>query len=182
MRISRFFVGVSFILFMYMNTDFNYAAVLLNRTVEVQNPYQGSPAIGPNLIKVGPEIEFLNWGGNGYNRLDILDDGFIYTSLQSVQRGSSPNLIQVADTLNVVGSFSSIQIASASPALNDPTRLYFEANKFWYDVGGIYTNAGDYVQVRITVNDPVPEPASVFTLTLLVSGFGVGYRRYNRIG
>lgn len=181
MHILKVLIGVLSVISMGVHAGYIHAAVLLNRTVEVQNPFHGSPAIGPNLITVGPEIELPNWGGNGYNQLDILDDGFTYTSLQSVQRGSSPNLIQVADTLDVIGSFSSIQIVAASPALNDPTRLYFEANKFWYDVGGIYTNAGDYVQVRITVSGAVPEPTSIFTFSLVISGFCIGYRRCKKL-
>lgn len=40
-----------------------FGGILLNRSVEVQNSYQGSPAIGPNLVTVVTEIEFPDWGG-----------------------------------------------------------------------------------------------------------------------
>ena len=157
-----------------------FGGILLNRSVEVQNSYQGSPAIGPNLVTVVTEIEFPDWGGNRHHRLDILDDGFIYTSLRSAQRGSTPNLLQVSDVFNVVGRITSIQIVSASASLNDSSRLYFDSDSFWYDVGGIYTNQGDYVQVRITVSDtdPVPEPSSVLIMGFGLSGYLLVRRGY----
>jgi hypothetical protein len=156
--------------------------VLVGRTVEFTNVYQGSTVRWVEAV-VGDGVEVTNFNGFGFC-IDASDSApntavircFIDGS-RDYTFGPSPNIIVARAISPEIPSFLSAAILDASQNWSAPSRLSFTNTSVSWDLGGLRAQTGDYIVFGVLA---VPEPTVLAMLGSATVGLLTLVRRRRR--